>query len=211
MDIILGIRVQGATLIATSKAATRGISILKDTDDKTRVLNPHNLVAYTGESGDTVQFAEYVQANIQLYTMRENHELSPQATASFVRNQLATSIRSRKPYQVNVLIGGYDTKTGAASLNWIDYLGTQAESSLCVHGYAASLNLRLFCLTAIHRADIPVGGRVGLRRGLKTDEAPVDSHKAPCQGRRPRTDPPVDISELTRGGSQTDLKVRWGG
>lgn len=138
MDIILGIKVQGATIIATSKAATRGISILKDTDDKTRVLNSHNLVAYTGESGDTVQFAEYVQANIQLYTMRENDvELSPKATASFVRNQLALSLRSRKPFQVNVLLGGYDVKTETASLNWIDYLGTNVELPYAAHGYAA--------------------------------------------------------------------------
>jgi len=137
MDIILGIKVQDGTIIATSKAFTRGISVLKDSDDKTRVLNPHNLVAYTGESGDTVQFAEYVQANVQLYTMRENDiELSPKATASFVRNQLATSIRSRKPYQVNVLIAGYDTKTETPSLNWIDYLGTQVELPYGAHGYA---------------------------------------------------------------------------
>ncbi|ODV80559.1 putative proteasome subunit [Suhomyces tanzawaensis NRRL Y-17324] len=138
MDIILGIRLQDATLVATSKAATRGISVLKDTDDKTRRLNTHNLVAYTGEAGDTVQFAEYIQANIQLHTMRENEiELSPKAVASFVRSQLATSIRSRKPYQANVLIAGYDVKTNTPTLNWIDYLGTQVELPYGAHGYAA--------------------------------------------------------------------------
>lgn len=138
MDIILGIRLSDCTLLATSKAFTRGISILKQTDDKTRKLNSHNLIAFTGEAGDTVQFAEYIQANVQLYTMRENDiELSPKATASFVRNQLATSIRSRKPYQVQVLIGGYDTKTDTPSLNWIDYLGTQVDLPYGAHGYAA--------------------------------------------------------------------------
>lgn len=138
MDIVLGIRVQDGTIIATSKAFTRGISILKDSDDKTRRLNSHNLVAFTGESGDTVQFTEYVQANIQLHTMRENDlELSPKAVASFVRNQLATLIRSRKPYQVNVLLAGYDVKTNTPTLNWIDYLGTQAELPYGAHGYAA--------------------------------------------------------------------------
>ncbi|CAH2351841.1 proteasome subunit beta type-4 [[Candida] railenensis] len=138
MDIILGIRVQEGTIIAASKAATRGISILKDTDDKTRILNTHNLVAFTGESGDTVHFTEYIQANIQLHTMRENDlELSPSAVASFVRNQLATSLRSRKPYQVNVLLAGYDVKTNTPTLNWIDYLGTQTELPYGAHGYAA--------------------------------------------------------------------------
>lgn len=138
MDIVLGIKVKEATIIATSKAATRGISVLKETDDKTRALNQHNLLAYTGEAGDTVQFAEYIQANIQLYTIRENDiELSPKATASFVRNQLATSIRSRKPYQVNVLLAGYDVKTNTPSLSWIDYLGTKADLPYGAHGYAA--------------------------------------------------------------------------
>ncbi|ODV67547.1 proteasome-domain-containing protein [Hyphopichia burtonii NRRL Y-1933] len=147
MDIVLGIRVQDSTIIATSKAATRGISVLKTTDDKTRALNTHNLLAYTGEAGDTVQFAEYIQANIQLYTMRENDiELSPKATASFVRNELATSIRSRKPFQVNVLLGGFDPKTNTPSLNWIDYLGTQVELPYAAHGYAA-----FYCTSLLDR------------------------------------------------------------
>lgn len=144
MDIILGIRTADLVLLATSKAFTRGISVLKDTDDKTRLLSPHNLMAFTGELGDTVQFAEYVQANIQLYTMRENEvELSPRATASFVRNQLATLIRLRKPYQVNVLLGGVDA-LGAPALYWIDYLGTQTELPYAAHGYAAFYCSSLF-------------------------------------------------------------------
>jgi 20S proteasome alpha/beta subunit len=46
-------------------------------------------------STKTVQFAEYIQANIQLYGIRENYELSPKAVASFTRNELAKSLRSR--------------------------------------------------------------------------------------------------------------------
>lgn len=56
MDIVLGIRVKDSVIIATSKAATRGISVLKDTDDKTRALNDFNLMAFTGEAGDTGEF-----------------------------------------------------------------------------------------------------------------------------------------------------------
>ncbi|ODQ79755.1 hypothetical protein BABINDRAFT_7961 [Babjeviella inositovora NRRL Y-12698] len=152
MDIILGIRVQDCTIIATSKAFTRGISILNSTDDKTRQLGEHSLMAFTGESGDTVQFAEYIQANMQLHAMRESYELSPKATASFVRNQLASSLRSRKPYQVNVLIAGFDTKTEKPSLNWLDYLGTNVELPYCAHGYAAFYTSSL--LDRHYRADM---------------------------------------------------------
>lgn len=95
MDVILGIKVKDAVIIATSKAATRGISVLKKDDDKTRQLSDHELMAFTGEAGDTVQFAEYIQANIQLYGIRENYELSPKGVASYTRNELAKSLRSR--------------------------------------------------------------------------------------------------------------------
>ncbi|SCU78993.1 LAMI_0A06876g1_1 [Lachancea mirantina] len=136
MDIVLGIRVKDSVILATSKAVTRGISVLKSTDDKTRVLSEHSLLAFSGEAGDTVQFAEYIQVNMQLYSIRENYELSPYATASFVRQELAKSIRSRKPFQVNVLLGGFDAKKGEPGLYQIDYLGTQAELPYAAHGYS---------------------------------------------------------------------------
>ena len=122
-------------MLASSKAVTRGISVLKDSDDKTRVLSPHTLMSFTGEPGDTVQFAEYIQANMQLFAIRDNDELSPQAVSSFVRHELATSIRSRRPYQVNVLIGGFNTRTNAPELYQIDYLGTKVELPYAAHGY----------------------------------------------------------------------------
>jgi 20S proteasome subunit beta 4 len=52
-------------------------------------------MAVTGESGDTTQFAEYIEKNIQLYKMRNGYELSPPAAANFTRRNLADSLRSR--------------------------------------------------------------------------------------------------------------------
>ena len=52
-EILLGITGKDFTIIAASKAAMRGPTILKTTDDKTRALNKHTLMAYSGESGDT--------------------------------------------------------------------------------------------------------------------------------------------------------------
>ena len=72
---------------------------------------------------------------MQLFAIRDNDELSPQAVSSFVRHELATSIRSRRPYQVNVLIGGFNTRTNAPELYQIDYLGTKVELPYAAHGY----------------------------------------------------------------------------
>lgn len=52
-EVLLGITGKDFTLIAASKAAMRGPTILKATDDKTRQLNKNTLMAYSGEAGDT--------------------------------------------------------------------------------------------------------------------------------------------------------------
>jgi 20S proteasome subunit beta 4 len=83
-----------------------------------------------------VQFAEFIQANIQLYSMRNGMELSPAATANFVRGELATALRSRRPYTVNLLLGGYDNIADKPTLYWIDYLASLAPVPYAAHGYA---------------------------------------------------------------------------
>jgi 20S proteasome subunit beta 4 len=52
----LGITGRDFTLIAASKAAMRGITIMKATDDKTRQLNKNTLMAFSGEAGDTGRY-----------------------------------------------------------------------------------------------------------------------------------------------------------
>ncbi|GJN90880.1 hypothetical protein Rhopal_003894-T1 [Rhodotorula paludigena] len=64
----------------------------------------------------------------------DNHiPLRPPSAAAW----LATSLRSRKPYSVNLLLGGFDPTTAAPSLYWIDYLGTLGVVPYAAHGYGA--------------------------------------------------------------------------
>lgn len=142
MDIVLGIQLPEGTILATSKAFTRGISILKATDDKTKILNDSNIMAITGESGDTTQFAEHISANVQLKGLRDGYEMRSSEIASFVRHQLASSLRSRRPYQVNVLIAGYEESKGGF-LSMIDYIGTRCDLPYAAHGYAAFYTMSL--------------------------------------------------------------------
>jgi len=51
--VLLGITGKDFTIIAASKAAMRGATVLKASDDKTRSLNSHTLMAFSGEAGDT--------------------------------------------------------------------------------------------------------------------------------------------------------------
>jgi 20S proteasome subunit beta 4 len=55
-EVLLGITGKDFTIIAASKAAMRGATVLKTSDDKTRALNSHSLMAFSGEAGDTSTF-----------------------------------------------------------------------------------------------------------------------------------------------------------
>ncbi|KAI0019614.1 nucleophile aminohydrolase [Xylariomycetidae sp. FL0641] len=167
MEVLLGITGKDFTLIAASKAAMRGATILKASDDKTRSLNKHTLVAFSGEAGDTVQFAEYIQANAQLYSMRNETELSPTALAHYVRGELASSLRSRKPYNVNLLLGGVDPITHKPNLFWLDYLASLAPVPYAAHGYA-----QYYCLSILDKHHHPDMTYVQARKVLEmcTDE-----------------------------------------
>jgi 20S proteasome subunit beta 4 len=68
--------------------------------------------------------------------MRNGTDLGPSAVASFVRGELAQSLRSRKPYNVNLLLGGLDPITKKPSLYWLDYLASLVSLPYAAHGYA---------------------------------------------------------------------------
>lgn len=52
-EVLLGITGRDYAILAASKAAMRGATILKAADDKTRTLNKHTVMAFSGEAGDT--------------------------------------------------------------------------------------------------------------------------------------------------------------
>jgi len=106
-----------------------------------------------------VQFAEYVQANVQLYSMRSNTQLGPDAVANFVRGEVAKALRSRRPYTVNLLLGGVDPITEKPSLYWCDYLAALAKLPYAAHGYA-----QYYCLSILDKHHHP---DIDLDRGLK--------------------------------------------
>jgi 20S proteasome subunit beta 4 len=108
--------------------------------------------------------------------MRNETDLSPSALAHFVRGELASSLRSRKPYNVNLLLGGVDPITHKPSLYWLDYLAALAAVPYAAHGYAqyvpsesyplsvaaasyANVSPRYYCLSILdkhHHPDIDI-------------------------------------------------------
>ncbi|KAF9010052.1 20S proteasome subunit [Cyathus striatus] len=166
METSFAITGKGYVIVAADTTSARSIVKMKIDEDKIKSLSPHLLMAYSGEPGDTVQFAEYVERNIRLYQIRNLYPLRPSAAASWIRRQLAESLRSRKPYSVNLLLGGYDTASHDPHLYWIDYLGTMTEVPFAAHGYGAYFGLSL--LDRYHDPEAP------LEEGLETLKRCID-------------------------------------
>merc|ERR1711911_394564 len=113
MECLIGMAFDDFVMVAADQTNARSIMVMKSDQDKFCQLSDKLVMAVSGESGDTNQFAEYIQKNIQLYKMRNGYELSPPAAANFTRRNLADSLRSQTPYHVSLLLGGYSERTGA--------------------------------------------------------------------------------------------------
>jgi len=142
MDCLIGIKFNDFTLIAADMTYAHSIVVMKTDEDKVYKLANKLSMAISGEQGDTNQFAEYISKNVQLYKMRNNYELSPREAAHFTRRILADNLRSRTPYHVNLLLAGYDDKTGP-QLYYMDYLASVASVDYAAHGYGGFFSLSI--------------------------------------------------------------------
>jgi 20S proteasome subunit beta 4 len=135
MDSAIGICGEDFVLLGADMTQIRSIVVLKSDEEKIVELDSHKIMSLSGPNGDRVAFSEYIKKNLALYTLRNDTALSTHAAANFTRKELANALRS-EPYQVNLLIGGYDHEQGAA-LYYMDYLASMAKVPFAAHGYAS--------------------------------------------------------------------------
>ena len=152
MECLIGIKFNSFTILAHDNSAGRSVLMMKQDQDKLFRLDERLGMVVCGEAGDTAYFGEYIQKNFALYRMRNGYSLSPHAAANFTRNELAESIRSRRPKAVNLLLGGFDTRHSKSHLYFMDYLGTMAEVPYAAHGYGSFFVLGI--LDQYHRLDM---------------------------------------------------------
>mmetsp|Transcript_3996 Transcript_3996/g.4615 ORF Transcript_3996/g.4615 Transcript_3996/m.4615 type:complete len:201 (+) Transcript_3996:42-644(+) len=145
MDTVLAITFKGGVVLAADQSNARSIITYQSNIDKVKELSSHSAIGVAGPNCDLVNFTQYIAKNLALY--RLNHDglkLSTKAQANFCRSKLAEALR-KGPYQVNVLLGGYDEDVGG-SLYYMDYLAALEKVDFGCHGHASS-----FCLSIMDR------------------------------------------------------------
>jgi len=156
-DTVFGIEFDGGVILAADQINARSILTYQSNLDKVVQLSSHSAMGVAGPNSDLVNFSEYISKNFALYELsNDGVQLSTAAQANFCRNELATALR-KGPYQVNILLGGYDKKTSSGSLYWMDYMAALTKLKYGAQGYASS-----FCLSIMDR---------DYKEGLTQDEA----------------------------------------
>ncbi|GLJ04691.1 hypothetical protein SUGI_0001390 [Cryptomeria japonica] len=135
MECVFGLVGDGFSLVVADTSAVQSIVVQKTSEDKIMLLDSHKLMGASGESGDRVQFTEYIQKNVHLYQFRNGIPLTTAAAANFTRGELATALR-KNPYSVNLLLAGFDKDVGP-SLYYIDYIATLHKVEKAAFGYGA--------------------------------------------------------------------------
>ncbi|KAK2647060.1 hypothetical protein Ddye_022255 [Dipteronia dyeriana] len=141
MECVFGLVGNGFSILVADTSAVHSILVHKSNEDKIMVLDSHKLIAASGESGDRVQFTEFIQKNVSLYQFRNGIPLTTAAAANFTRGELATALR-KSPYMVNILMAGFDKETGP-SLYYLDYIATLHKVDKAAFGYGSYFALSM--------------------------------------------------------------------
>lgn len=132
-------------MLAADQSNARSILVYQKNLDKITKLSSHSAMGVSGPNSDLVNFTEYISKNFALYELaNDGTKLSTKAQANFCRNELAVALR-KGPYQVNLLLGGYDEKQGG-ELYFLDYFGALQKVPYGSQGHASA-----FCLSIMDK------------------------------------------------------------
>jgi len=135
MECLIGITGKDFVVMASDNLSAHSIIAIKHDSIKQFGLSDKMVMSVCGDSGDMVNYAEYIQKNLKLYEMIHGYKLTPHAAANFSRKVLAKALRSN-PYQVNLLLGGVEDD-GTPSLYFMDYLASMCKEKYAAHGYGS--------------------------------------------------------------------------
>jgi 20S proteasome subunit beta 4 len=92
------------------------------------------LVGFHGKLSSMDIIYERLYALNRLQILGENHPLSAKQIADFCSHLIGRSLRSSTPFEMNLMIGGWDQEEDQPILYWIDKYGTCKTVTYAGHG-----------------------------------------------------------------------------
>ena len=112
----VGITCEDGIVFATERRATMGNLVAHKVAEKIFKIDDHIATTIAGSVGDAQNLMKLIKAEVSLYQMRNNDEISVKAAASLTANILRSG-----PMYVQILLGGMDE--GKPSIYSLDPAG----------------------------------------------------------------------------------------
>jgi proteasome beta subunit len=139
----LGLVCKNGVVMGTEMRATMGNLISHKTTQKLFRIDNHIGFTVAGLVGDAQILARWLQAEVELYKVKRNGEISLRAASTLLANIL--NARKFAPFYVQLLVGGVDKEGGhvysldAAGGNIPDKFTTTGSGSVFVYGVLEDL------------------------------------------------------------------------
>jgi len=135
MDTIISLNGKGFGISAIDTLSFKSFLITKNNLNKFIEIGKNKFLAVSGYPGDVIQFTDFLQKTIQLYTLKTGLSLSTRSVANCIRKELSDCLR-KSPLNINLTLIGFD-KIYGSSLYFIDYLGTLQRMNYCIQGHSS--------------------------------------------------------------------------
>mmetsp|Transcript_18190 Transcript_18190/g.45876 ORF Transcript_18190/g.45876 Transcript_18190/m.45876 type:complete len:194 (+) Transcript_18190:770-1351(+) len=135
MDTIISLSGKDFGICAIDTMAFKSFLITKTNINKFIEIGKNKFLAVSGYPGDVIQFTDFLQKTIQLYTLKTGLTLSTRSVANCIRKELSECLR-KNPLNINLILIGFD-KIYGSSLYFIDYLGSLQRMNFCVQGHSS--------------------------------------------------------------------------
>mmetsp|Transcript_43300 Transcript_43300/g.108476 ORF Transcript_43300/g.108476 Transcript_43300/m.108476 type:complete len:194 (+) Transcript_43300:2967-3548(+) len=135
MDTIISLNGKGFGICAIDTLSFKSFLITKSNLNKFIEIGKNKFLAVSGYPGDVIQFTDFLQKTIQLYTLKTGLTLSTRSVANCLRKELSDCLR-KNPLNINLILIGFD-KIYGSSLYFIDYLGSLQRMNFCVQGHSS--------------------------------------------------------------------------
>lgn len=194
----VGMVCKNGVVMGTEMRATMGHLISHKTTQKLFRIDDHIALTVAGLVGDAQTLARWLQAEVELYKVKRNSEISLKAASTLMANIL--NGRKFYPFYVQLLVGGVDREGGhvysldAAGGSIPDKFTTTGSGSVFVYGVLEDLwkddlttdeglDIAIRGLTAAMKRDAASGDGIALctitkEKGfVRLDQAELDRRK----------------------------------
>ncbi|NHJ87721.1 MAG: proteasome subunit beta [Asgard group archaeon] len=175
----VAIKCKDCAILVADMRASMGTLVASDHAQKVHQLNDYSAITIAGLVSDAQYIIDIMQAQIRLFELDRKRRPKISMIANLVKNMLYGQYRSYFPYYVQLMVGGWDEKTGPHVYSF-DMSGSISEDDWFSTGSGSPVAIGV--LEALY--DKNMTQKEGLKLALKALKAAIKRDTATGDGIR---------------------------